>query len=59
MVASLIVTLWLISVIIAVVWLAGIALRCVLACRLLTSALCRDLMAAGAARLRMGESPCA
>ena len=59
MLAPLLVTLWLVSLVIGGVWLGRMALRLVLAVGLLTNALGRDLMSEGVARLRWRDSPCA
>jgi hypothetical protein len=58
MLAPLLVSLWLVTVVVAVVWITGVALHLVSAAFLLTTGLCRDLMAYGASRLGFGDSTC-
>ena len=59
MFAPFLVALWLISVVIALVWVLRISLRSTVAVCRLTNALYSDLMAAGVFRLRRGETTCA
>ena len=59
MFASLLATLWLISVVVAVVWAVGVALRLILAIAHLTSRRARDLMASDGREARIGGSACA
>ena len=59
MFAVLLLTFWLVSLVVAAVWVARLALHLALPGMVLTIDARRDLMSAGGPRARFGDSRCA